>query len=92
MTLYQVQLFDAYRISHSLPSQHYGVLWTLLPCVCMHSRVECLVCLSVCQFVHHFLACLCVQDILKNSFIHSTGRNKLPEIMVIEYLAYKLLS
>ena len=27
--------------------------------------VECLVCLSVCRFVHHFLACLHIQDILK---------------------------
>ena len=37
-------------------------------CACA-AGVECLVCLSllVCQFVHHFLACLHVQGILKGS-------------------------
>jgi len=54
--------------AHAQQGRVFGLSVCLLPRAhACAAGVECLVCLFVCLFVHHFLGCLCVRGIFKIS-------------------------
>ena len=58
------------------------VCYPVRACAAGVESLECLVCLSVCPFVNHFLACLRVQGIIKGSLYTQ-------QVDQVEKIAYK---